>query len=49
MIKRYVFGNPIDTEAVVKAVTPEEGVPAGWGIDEASHQIRRKMSETDVV
>lgn len=49
MIQRFVFGNPIDTEAVVKAIAPSEGVPEGWEIDEAGHRITRNLVAADVV
>ena len=28
MIRKYVFGHPFETEAVVEEIAPSEGVPA---------------------
>lgn len=49
MIKRYLIGDPIDTEAVVQEIPVSEGTMAGWEMDEANKSFTRVLAEEDVV
>lgn len=49
MISKYTYGNPIETEAVVKKLPSQEGVPAGWTLDSAAKTLTTVMEKDDIV
>lgn len=49
MITKYTYGNPIETEAVVKKLTAKEGIPAGWTLDREQKTLTTTMEKDDIV
>ena len=50
MVRKYVFGTPFETEAVVKKVEPEQGVPAYGEISlEEGFSFTYRLAEDDIV
>ena len=50
MVRKYVFGNPFETEAIVKEVQAESGMPAYGEISvEEGFSFTYRLAEDDMV
>ena len=44
-IKKYVFGNPLNTGAVVMEVAQSSGNPEGLSVDQAAKELKTELSK----